>query len=237
MEWQYIASGSGSKTLLLLTGGMRISEAAFILIQAFQDDYRVIAPSYPPVKTVEAMTTGLVAILDAENVREAYIFGESYGGWIGQLLLRHYPERFTKMVIASSGPLTASKQERAMLGPVIAFVKILPEGWIRSMLKKSFKAEMSFPESEQSFWLAYAFELFDRLGKADFFSHFQVAQDAIRKKYDFRENEKSAWNGQILAISAADDPAVSEEDRKRLSEIYPHIRVHKLKKGGHVVAL
>jgi len=237
MEWEYISCGGGSKTLLLLTGGMRIAEAAFILIQALEEEYRVIAPSYPPVKMVAELTDGIAAILDAEKIQSAYIFGESYGGWIGQLLLRHDPKRFGKMVIASSGPLTASKKEKTLLGPVIALLKILPEGWIRAMLKKSFKADMSFPESEQSFWLAYAFELFDRLGKADFLSHFQVAQDAIRKRFDFGIGEKSAWKGQILVIGAADDPAVSEEDRRRLMEIYTHVRAMTLKEGGHIAIL
>jgi len=237
MEWEYISCGSGSKTLLLLTGGMRIAEAAFVLIQALEEEYRVVAPSYPPVKTVAELTDGLAAILDAEKAPTATIFGESYGGWIGQLLLRQHPKRFDKMVIASSGPLTASNKEKKMLGPVIALLRLLPENTIRGLLKRSFKSEIAFPEAEQSFWLNYAFELFDRLTKADFLSHFQLAQDAVRRKYDYAEGETSAWKGQILVIGAADDPAVSEEDRRRLMEIYPHVRAMTLKEGGHIAIL
>ncbi len=77
--------------MLLLAGGMRISEATFIFIQAFELDYRIIVPSYPPIQTVEAMTGRLIAILNADKVQDECILGESYGGCIGQLLLRRLP--------------------------------------------------------------------------------------------------------------------------------------------------
>jgi len=39
VNWEYIVSGSGTKTLLLLPGGLRIAEHAFGYIELFENMY------------------------------------------------------------------------------------------------------------------------------------------------------------------------------------------------------
>jgi hypothetical protein len=50
-NWEYIASGESEKALLILPGGAMVGEASFTRIPAFEDRYRVIAPSYASVST------------------------------------------------------------------------------------------------------------------------------------------------------------------------------------------
>ena len=68
-QWEYITSGRGDETLLILPGLLGIGEMSFQHILAFEDEYRVIAPSYPlALTTVEQMVAGIAAILDAERI-------------------------------------------------------------------------------------------------------------------------------------------------------------------------
>ena len=44
-RWQYISCGQGEKTLLLLPGALSVGESTFPFISAFENEYRIIAPS------------------------------------------------------------------------------------------------------------------------------------------------------------------------------------------------
>ena len=65
---------------MILPGGLRSGEAAFRLVLALEGEFRIIAPSYPPQPRIEQWVTGLRAILDAERIPSAHIFGSSAGG-------------------------------------------------------------------------------------------------------------------------------------------------------------
>lgn len=82
-------------------------------------------------------------------------------------------------------------------------------------------SELPATGSEREFWKAYVQKIFTRLSKRDFLSHFRAARDAVNKKCTFAEGEKSEWDGELLMIGGKDDRLVSEEDRKRILEIYP----------------
>jgi pimeloyl-ACP methyl ester carboxylesterase len=84
--WDYIASGEGDEALLLLPGGAMVGESHFTRIAAFENGYRVIAPSYASVSTAAELLDGLAGVLDAEGVLKAHVLGPSYGGPRGAVL-------------------------------------------------------------------------------------------------------------------------------------------------------
>lgn len=52
------------QALLLLGDGLAVGEASFRRILELEDQYRLIAPTYPPVGSMDELIDGLVAILD-----------------------------------------------------------------------------------------------------------------------------------------------------------------------------
>lgn len=105
VEWEYISCGIGTEILLLLPGGLRVAEATFGFIQMFEDTYRVIAPTYPPLGTMGELVNGIAAVLDEEQVPEAFVLGQSYGGAVAQVLVQRYPSRVKKVVLSGTAPL------------------------------------------------------------------------------------------------------------------------------------
>jgi hypothetical protein len=77
VDWEYIVSGEGEEALLILPGGAMVGEAGFTRIPAFEDRYRVIAPSYAPVSTAAELLDGLAGVLGAEGVGAAHVLGPS----------------------------------------------------------------------------------------------------------------------------------------------------------------
>ncbi|TLN06507.1 alpha/beta hydrolase, partial [bacterium] len=199
IQWEYITGGGGSQVLLILPGAFRRAESAFHFIRLFEDTYRIIAPSYPPLSTVERMVDGIVHFLSLEGVQTAFILGQSYGGWIGQLLVRCHPAMFSRLVLSSTGPLVSTTRERSLLPKVLKLLPILPMSLVKGLLAKGFRTELAhFPAAVRPFWEAYSAELFSRMSRADILSHFQVAQDAVKRGLMFNPGERSLWQGRLL---------------------------------------
>jgi pimeloyl-ACP methyl ester carboxylesterase len=175
----------------------------------FEDTYRVIAPTYPPLGTMDELVDGIVAVLDAEQVSDAFVLGQSYGGAVAQVLV----------------PL------------LLAIATLLPEREVMSIFRRGVSSVVTAQESERAFWDAYLDELFRRrLTKADILSHFQTSRDA-QTKYVYTSGEKRRWSGDVLVIWGENDHLRTERGRIGMLDIYPQAQIHVIAGGGHTVAI
>jgi pimeloyl-ACP methyl ester carboxylesterase len=210
VSWEYIACGGGAETLLLLPGGLRVAETAFVYVQLFEDTYRV---------------------------RQAHVLGQSYGGLVAQVFVRRYSPRVKKLVLSSTGPLAPFSRRSRVLVALSRLMPLFPERFLLRSYERVLFPVLSVPASDRGFWKAYLDWLFGgRLTKGDVLSHFRTLDDAVRK-YAFAAGERSAWGGEVLIIGADDDVACTDEDRRRMLQIYPQAQVHLIAGGGHTAAM
>ena len=109
VEWKYIAGAvpeEGMPALLVLGGGFSFGDSAFRTITAFEPRFRVLSPSYPAVRTMAELVAGVAAILDAEGIRSASIFGHSLGAGVAHAFARRYPQRVDKLILSGFGLYT-----------------------------------------------------------------------------------------------------------------------------------
>jgi len=241
VPWHYIASGSGTETLLLLHGGLRIAETAFVYVQIFEDSYRVIVPTYPPLRAMAEVTDGLTALLDAEGAGRAFVLGQSYGGTVAQVFLRRHPERVKKLVLSSAHPLIASPRERLLLLPAgaltLALLSLLPGKLPQRVFLKGILAVLALPDSERAFWHAYLTDMvLNSLTRADILSLYRTSLDAFRR-YAYAEGQTSDWPGQVLVIGSENDPTNPQGDWDRMLALYAHAQSCVILGGGHTVAM
>jgi len=78
--WEYISCGQGEQTLLLLPGGLSVGESLFPFIEAFESEYRIVAPSYALSLTMTGLCRGLAHILESEGLNQAHVLGGAYVG-------------------------------------------------------------------------------------------------------------------------------------------------------------
>lgn len=237
VRWEILSCGRGEQVLLLLPGGLRVAETAFAYVQLFEDVCRVIVPTYPPVWSMEEITTGLAAVLDAEQVQAAHLLGQSYGGLVAQVFVRRYPERVKRLVLSSTGPLAPFTKRARALVALSRVMPLLPERLVLRTYKRALLPVLSVPGPDRQFWEAYLDELVERrLTKADVLSHFRTLEDA-KRRFAFAPGEQSAWHGEVLIIGADDDAASTAADRSRMQEIYPQAQVHVIPGAGHTAAM
>ena len=63
-------------------------------------------PLVPPVRTMAELVAGMAAILDAEGIPSASVFGHSLGAGVAHAFTRRYPQRVDKLILSGFGLYT-----------------------------------------------------------------------------------------------------------------------------------
>jgi pimeloyl-ACP methyl ester carboxylesterase len=232
LGWEYITSGEGGETLLILPGGAMVGEAGFTRIVAFEDRYQVIAPSYASVSTAAELLDGLAGVLDAEGVGAAHVLGPSYGGIVAQGLVRRHPERVRSLILAN----TLAPQRILQLSRVfLALLPLVPLGWLRALreraLARAFSGVPSVPPEDQAFWGEYQHGLVSRLSKAEMRDMYWLGID-LMNSFQFTPEDIASWPGPILILESEED-LLAPEQRAELRRSYPLAGVHTFRGAGH----
>jgi pimeloyl-ACP methyl ester carboxylesterase len=232
--WEYIVSGTGAETLLLLPGGIRSAEMWWPLINHFEDRYRVIAVSYPLVEQMGPIVEALEAILAAENVLQTHVIGTSLGGMVAQCLVHRYPDVIDRLILSNTiapEPAYARGLRRGL-----GIINALPTWFVRRSLRANVLRMRGAPRDQQRLRRAYLSERFaDAPVKAEVASVYRCTIDYCAN-YRFTPGDLTGWGGRVFIIESRDDESFSRGQRARLRALYPEAPVHTFQKAGHTPA-
>ncbi len=235
-DWEYLCCGKGSETLVILPGGLRSGEAAFRIILALENEFQVIAPTYPPAPVVAQWAAGVRAILDAVQVEQAHIFGSSAGGMLAQVFVRKYPQRVKSLILGDTS--LPDRERGARYARRKWIFSLIPIWYVRRMGKRGLPRLVSaLPEDRRAFWLAYLSELLDRIyTRAWLTAGNQVGIDYMLN-YTFHPDDLREWPGKVLIIDSDDDTVIGLEQLKLLKAMYSQAQVYTFHNAGHVPAI
>jgi len=234
VRWTYFSSGGGEESLVLLPGATGVAEQPFLHIMALEENFRVIAPDYPPVPAMADLVEGVSRIMDAEGVKAANILGGSYGGLVAQCFIRKQPEKVLKLVLShTSIPRPERARTVKRMGAIFGLV---PAWLLRAAFKKEVRKQLKqFPE-EGGFWTAYFKEIISNLKKADFRNMVKRVVD-LMENYSFRPEDFADWKGRILIINSDDDPMAPADVQAALMELYPAAETYVFHGTGHTTSV
>lgn len=230
VRWRYITGGSTGPTLLLLPGAIGKAEVAFHHVLEFENDFRVIAPDYPPVFTVKQMLRGFVRILDEEDAGAVAVVGGSLGGGLAQCMVRLYPERVRRLVLSQTGVPNPKRAKMSGIG--LPVLRLLPMGLMRSGLVWEVSKMLAGAGAEKRFWVSYFKELASKLTKEELVATYRRAID-LETNYRFAADDLKQWPGEILIVESVDDTLIRPAERAALKSLYPRAQVHTFESGGH----
>jgi pimeloyl-ACP methyl ester carboxylesterase len=233
VAWEYIACGEGEQALLLLGGGISVGETAFRRIVALKDRVRIVSPSYPVVSQMALVADGLAAILDAEGIQRAHVFGHSLGSAAAHVFVRRHPERVDKLALSGFGIYNQRNARRAQL--LVRLLGWLPFGVFRAVYMRKIRRLLAgAAEDERAFMLAYCEELFRvQDNKATAMARFKVLFDLIDNADVLGVFVPVERPGRVLIIAAEDDAGFEPSERETLRSLYPGAQVHTFDSGGH----
>ncbi|MFA6507493.1 MAG: alpha/beta hydrolase [Treponemataceae bacterium] len=214
-KWDYLSVGSGPNTILFLHGMTGAYDIWWQQIQALKGEYRVIALTYPAVNKLAALEKGVLAVLDAEGVKDCYLVGTSLGGYLAQYLVARHPERVAKAVFSNTFPPNDLLKEKN--GKIGALIPFLPEWVVMKVLRGSF-VERVYPASgNDELTLAFLNEVGSgRMSKEQVNGRYKC----VVEKFEPAANTSVP----ILIIEASNDPLVEGALREQLKRTYPNAK-------------
>lgn len=221
-SYQYRIGGSG-KPLLLLHGMGGTSDFWWQQFLHYQNQFTVIAPTYPAVNTLEELSAGILAILDKEGLTDVTVIGTSLGGYLAQYLTAQNPNRFSKVILSNTFPpnniLLAKNRWQGLA------LRIAPE-WLVWKIYKGGLEKMVIPASNNSplvalFTLSLAY---GEMSQAQLIGRYECVMEKF-------ETVKPKVPTMIL--EADNDPLVPAEVRELLKKQYPNAKIETLHKVGH----
>jgi len=230
VDWSYLTNMRSGETLLLLSGALSIPDISWLTITHFAQTYRVIAPAYPPVNTMEALVDGIAAILQQEGIKQAHVLGGSYGGFVAQVFVRRYPGLTHSLVLSHTFPPDPANVKT--IQKMARWMPLLPEGMLRWFMGKRLGALLPARTPETSLFHAMFEELlYLRLTKVDLLSTVYRTVDYYSQEYT--PQDLVGWLGKVLLVMADDDPGTPESVRIAMSALYPGARLHLFHGTGH----
>ena len=224
--WEYVAFGDGPETVLFLHGMTGAYDIWWQQMEALSDRYRVVSLTYPPVDTLEGMSRGVWAVLDAEGVDRVNVVGSSLGGYLAQYMMATRPGRIQRAVLANTFPPNDLLAEKN--GRLIKILPFLPRWLVMRTFRSSFQNNIYPAAGYSELVLAYMLEqTYGRMSKA------QVVARARAVIEPFAPPDPEALGIPVMIIEADNDPLVEAALREQLKQTYPSAEVHTLHAVGH----
>lgn len=183
-ELHYWLTGPEDAPLVVFTHGVGMDHHMFeAQVQALADSYRILTwdvrghglSKLTGTFSLQEAMQDLLAILDQLGYAKATLVGQSLGGYIGQMIAYHHPQRVTALVLISCTPITDNPSflqriQRRLSGLLI---DLLPYPFI--------KAQASNYTTVRSEVQAYAANAIGQVSKRDFA---QIWRQVMQLHYD-----------------------------------------------------
>ena len=231
--WRYQRVGVGTEPVMWLTGVLGRGEFAFAHILALGDGFRVLAPDYPPVHSLDHLVEGLVAILDAEGLGAVHVISGSFGGMVAQHLVRRHPERVRSLVLSHTAAPESDRARMAMVKAMVGTLGVWPGWLVRALFRRRLRGIFAVADP---FWLRYFDSTVAGLSQADLVSRVRLAAE-FAGQTGYGPHDLDRWPGRVLIMDADDDPHMPAATRAALRALYPQAEVHSFSGTGHSAAI
>lgn len=213
-----LTAGTGARTVVLLAGTSGHIEAFGRNIAALAAEYRVVAYDFPghgftthatDDLEIEDYSVHLLGLLDALELPQATIFGESLGGWVAIRFAGDHPERVDKLVLSSPGGNMLPTERLTFLRDLNERVAENPT-WddVRTRLE----VVMYRPESVTDEMVAVRQDIYALEGFARSMHHIMCLHDPeIRFRNRLRDEDFARIQAPTLLVWTGHEPAGPEE--------------------------
>jgi pimeloyl-ACP methyl ester carboxylesterase len=240
VEWNYILSGTGSETILILGGPLSTPEMPCRSILNLEKDYRVLSLSYSVFNRIDNFIDGLAKLLDLESIGRFHLWGTSLGAGICHVLIRRQSisaidplkNRVDKLILSTFGLYSGRKILQIKI--LIWLFQLLPY-WITS---KYIIFTMSIwlkatDEFDPSFYIAHNQDIISfQNNKQTLIAHYQMVVDIFKNSnYNLEQEIESSA---ILIIETQDEESLDCTEQSAFRQTYSNAHIHFFESGGHL---
>ncbi len=246
-SYRYFKNDTSSETLVLLVGGIGMSDLIYTHFEKFAKHYSILTFDYCiDYKTNEQLTSAIAKLLKKLNIK-AWFVGQSLGGFVAQLMAQKYPEVTKGLVLSNTGCLSADmgSQAYASLTAMLKrtnktkiVLKFLPlfifKKQISGAIFKKYAAD--FSENERHLLRELCDIMEEKLTKKYEMHMLNLLVD-MESHNSMKKAEFEYLNDKVLLMLSEDDKTFSDGVKEALIELMPSPTTVSNLKGGHLALM
>lgn len=235
-RWEFVESGSGSNSVVILGGGGSTAESMISVNIALSYRSHVISIGLPAkAMAIDRVVCGIEAIMESLGVEKAVFLGHSLGGMVIQYFALRRPYRVVGLVLSGTAFYLGI---RSYVLPLVSkWMGFAPMAILIHLVKSQMNRLLG-PVPESQFWISfYDEELNQSDAGARLKYQFQLlAELAIFFRNNPRAIAASDLNSiPVQIISAEDDRGFTKREIAFLGNLYRNVQTVILPPGtGHL---
>ena len=245
--YRYYKNENSNKTVVLLTGGIGLSDLLVFHFEEFAKSYSVLSFDYPMAyPTTQQLVDAIAELLKSLDIK-AFLVGQSLGGFIAQMLAKQHPDVVDGLVLSNTGTLSIDMDEQGTkcltdmlrsMDKSLRMIKLLPFGLVKKSINKAVlkKVGQQLDAQEQTIMTEICDEMVQTLTK-DYEIHMTLLMKDLLNYWDMEEGDFEQYGGRVLLILSDDDFTFNENVKRALINIMPNPQVTTDIRGGHLALL
>lgn len=244
--YRYYNNDGAKATLVLLTGGIGLSDLFYAHFDRFTRDFSVITFDYHEAYPTLSELADAAAVLFERLGVKVWLVGQSLGGVCAQIFTKLHPENVEGLVLSNTTSLAEDLggEGIACLEKMIAgqkktrkFVKLMPFGLVKKVIMKSIgeKTEQLPVESRAAFE-EMAEIMLEMMTKKYELHMIDILIDC-ENHLNMKPSDYDRLRDRVLLILSDDDETFNDECKKSLIRLMPEPTIITDMSGGHLGAL
>lgn len=244
--YRYYKNDSAKTTLVLLTGGIGLSDLFYAHFDRFARDFSVITFDYHEAYPTLAELADAAAVLFEKLGVKVWLVGQSLGGVCAQIFTKLHPENIEGLALSNTTSLAEDMggEGLACLENMIAgqkktrrMVKLIPFGIFKKIIMKSLdkKTEKLPEESREAF--GEMTDIMLELMTKKYELHMIDMLIDCENHLNMKPSDFERFRDRVLLILSDDDETFNDECKKSLIKLMPEPTVITDMGGGHLGAL
>lgn len=245
---EYRLHKAGKTALVLLTGGIGKSDLFYRHFESFAKlGYTVITFDYSyDFATNKKLAAAISALLQHLKQTDVYLVGQSYGGFLAQVIARHYPERISGLVLSNTGALfqnmpAAGKKQlfemKARSDKLVRLLCFLPMRLLKSSIRKNMQKQLKDLLPEEKQFMHEMIGIMIKLLTTKHEKHMCKLMSDLITEFDMSADEFKQLKGKVLLLLSEDDNTFAASIKNTLIENMPSPVVRTDISGGHLALL
>ncbi len=244
LSYRYYENINSKTTVVLLVGGLGLSDLIYTHFLKFSEHYSVLTFDYPiQYETNEkliAVIAGLIKKLD----KKVWFIGQSLGGFIAQNIAIKYPEITEGLILSNTGCASADLNETAynsLLEMIRSskkskrILRCVPFSLFKKLLSKKIikKYGRDYSEKEREL-LRSACDIMEKKLTKKYELHMINLLIELQNHFGSKREEFAYLAGKVLLILSEDDKTFHDEVKKALIDLMTEPTVITDLVGGHL---
>lgn len=242
--YRYYKNATAKETLVLLTGGIGLSDLFYNHFDRFAKDFSVITFDYLMCYPSMAELTDAMAELFKALGLKVWLVGQSLGGATAQIMAKRHPECVEGMVLSntvslqnSGGSLEYFQGMKKRQTKSLRMIKLMPFGIVKKVMMKAVNLKVAkLPEEGREEFAQLADIMLEMLTKKYEIHMIQMLLNC-EKHMGMVKEDFVFLDDKVLLILAEDDETFTAEARQQLVDIMTNPTTVKDMDGGHLGAI